>query len=256
MTETTVNNIPSSEGTRSDSKINLSSKISFWIGILGSIITLSLTVWNTHTKTQIDKREEDLKALEITLKERSTGVEESKERVERYKWVLSLFPTLNSSDEKEIKFTLNLIRLALTKEEAEQLFTGLQTSSDTTLQSLGQNGINAIQNEPIAQLISEMNASTADQRKKAVATLINEYKSFPQAITLALGMYNQDKLKSLSPSGIINGLVFLNATDPSSWNKKQIADANDLIRRIRNNSPGPQTTTQINNLEALLQKVE
>lgn len=119
-------------------KRSFSDQLGFWIGIAGSFVTIILTVWNTHTKTQIDKREEDLKALEIKLMERTTGIEESKERVDRYKWVLSLFPSLNGIDEKERNFTLNLARLALTKEEAEQLFAGLQASSDTALRSLGQ----------------------------------------------------------------------------------------------------------------------
>jgi hypothetical protein len=60
-------------------------RISLWIGVLGSIITILLTVWNAQTKAAIDKREADLKTLEVGLKQRSTGVEESKERVERYK---------------------------------------------------------------------------------------------------------------------------------------------------------------------------
>jgi hypothetical protein len=93
-------------------------RASFWVGVLGSLVTVVLTLWNGYTKQQIDRREEDLKALELTLQERSTGVEESRERVDRYKWVLSLFTDLGSTDERKRNFALSLVRLALTKEEA------------------------------------------------------------------------------------------------------------------------------------------
>jgi len=235
---------------------SFSDRITFWVGVLGSLVTVGLTIWNTHTKTLIDKREEDLKTLEVRLKERSTGVEESKERVDRYKWVLSLFPTLNSKDKNEKNFTISLIRLALTKDEAEQLFTGLQTSTDTTLQSVGQSGIAAIQNEPIALLVSKMNGSSAPGRKDAVADLVRDYKSSSQAITLTLNMYDKDKIGNLSPNGIINGLYYLSSTEPSSWNKQQLEDAKDIIRRIKANNPGVQTKAALNSFESLLQKIK
>ena len=45
--------------------------------MIGSVVTIVLTLWNARTKSQIDAREEELKALELQLKERSTGIEES-----------------------------------------------------------------------------------------------------------------------------------------------------------------------------------
>lgn len=231
-------------------------KLSFWVGLIGSIVTITLTFWNTHTKSQIDKREEDLKTLEIKLKERTAGIEESKERVERYKWVLSLFPSLNATDEKEKNFSVNLMRLALTKDEAEQLFTGLQSSSDTTLQSLGENGIAVIQNEPITILVSQMNAEKAETRKSAVAKLIQEYKSSAQAISLTLRMYDAGKLNSLSSSAIINGIVFLKATDSTAWNSQQILIAKETVRKIRSNNPGPQTNSVLNEFEKFISTIK
>src|SRR5438876_9995698 len=70
-------------------------RLSTFVGVVGSIVTISLTLWNTHTKSLIDEREGRLKDLEASLKERTTGIEESKERVDRYKWVFSLFGDLN-----------------------------------------------------------------------------------------------------------------------------------------------------------------
>ncbi|MCX6306992.1 MAG: hypothetical protein NT040_18670 [Bacteroidetes bacterium] len=231
-------------------------KISFWIGIAGSVLTICLTAWNANTKMHIDEREAELKSLELKLKERSAGVEESKERVERYKWVISLFPNLNGSDNKEKNFTINLIRLALTEDEAKQLFTGLQASSDTTMQSLGQKGNNAIDNEPIFILVSQMNAGTADVRKHAVAQLQKDYKSSPQAITLALRLYDEDKIKKLSASGVINGLSYLSSTDPEGWNKEQILAGKSTAKRIHASNPGPQTLKFLAAFESMLEKTD
>jgi hypothetical protein len=231
-------------------------KFSLWLGLLGSIITILLTIINANTKIQIDRREEDLKVLEMKLRERTTGIEESKERVERYKWVLGLFPTLNGQNEKEKNFTLNLIRLALTKDEAEQLFTGLQNSSDTSLQSIGQNVITVIQNEPIALLISQMNAEKSEIRKSAVAKLEQDYSSSSQAITLALRQYDSEKFVALSPSGIINGLYFLSSTDPASWNKDNVKNANEVINKLNIMSLGPQTKAALTKLDNLLKQIE
>ncbi len=237
-------------------KASFAGKLSFWVGLLGSLVTIVLTIWNTHTKSLIDKRESELQALEMKLRERSTGVEESKERVDRYKWVLSLFPALNGKDEKQRNFTLNLARLALTKDEAEQLFAGLQASSDTALRSIGQTGIAAIQNEPITMLVSQMNANTAKVRKSAVATLVRDYGTSPQAITQTLTMYDQSNLSALSPSAVINGLVFLSTTEPSAWDRQQLAAGMRVAAAIEARKPGSQTKAALRSFKALLQKVE
>jgi hypothetical protein len=238
------------------SKKSFSENISFWIGIIGSLITIVLTIWNTHTKSQIDKREAELKNLEMNLKERATGIEESKERVDRYKWVLSLFPALDGKDAKQKNFTLNIARLALTKDEAEQLFAGLQSSSDTALQSIGQAGIKTIQNEPITVLISQMNANSADVRKSAVATLERKYASTPQAIILVLRMYDDNNIVSLSPSAIINGLYFLSSTEPAAWDNQQLKAAKQVISKVEAMRPGRQTMAALDAFKTKLQKVE
>ena len=211
------------------------------IGIIGSVLTILLTVWNTYTKSVIDDHQKKLDDLEAELKNRATGLDESRERVDRYKWVLSLFPNLEETDARKRNFTISLMRLALTPKEAEQLFTGLQASSDTTLQSVGQSGITAIQNEPIALVIAEMNANTAEVRKRAVAQLINQYRSSSQAIDLALQLYDHDRINALSPSGLINGLTFLKATDPTAWKPQQVQQGRDIVERIKARAPGPQT---------------
>lgn len=249
-----ASNSPTDE-QKTKSKKTLTELITLWVGVIGSVITITLTIWNTHTKSEIDKREESLKELEVKLKERTTGLEESRERVDRYKWVLSLFNDLNEKDEKKKNFTIGLVRLALTPGEAEQLFAGLQTSSDKELQSLGQSGITAIQNEPIGVLVSQMNAGTADVRKSAVATLVRDYKSSSQAIALVLRTYDPDRIDNLSPSAIINGLYYLSATDPAAWDRQQAEAGRQLAARLEARGGGQQTKAAIETFKLLLPKL-
>lgn len=246
---------PSTSERKTKSKKDLIEQIPLWVGVIGSLVTITLTIWNTHTKSEIDKRQESLKELEVRLKERSTGLEESRERVDRYKWVLGLFPDLNEKDARKKNFTIGLVRLALTKDEAEQLFAGLQTSSDKELQSLGQSGITAIQNEPIGILVSQINASSADVRKSAVATLERDYKSSSQAIALVLSMYDPDRIDNLSPSGVINGLYYLSATDPAAWDRQQAEAGKQLASRLEARGGGPQTKAGVDAFRSLLQKL-
>jgi hypothetical protein len=229
--------------------------ITAWVGIAGTVVTIFLTVVNTYTKSLIDKREDDLKALEYKLKEKSTELDASKERVERYKWVMTLFPDLEGADEKKKNFSISLIRLALNKEEAQQLFTGLQSSGDKELQNVGQSGIRVIEDEPIALLVSQMNANTANERKSAVAKLERYYKSSSQAINMVLNIFDESKVNSLSLSGVINGLYFLSSTDPNAWNKQNTTIANQLINRYEPKALGPQTRASLNTFKEFLKKI-
>jgi hypothetical protein len=236
-------------------RAGFSERLTLWTGIAGSLLTVVLTAWNAYTKTQIDQREASLRDLELRLKERSAGIEESRERVDRYKWVLGLFPDLTATDERRRNFTVSLIRLALTPDEATQMFTGLQTSSDTALRSLGQSAITAIEIEPIAQLVAQMNADSPDVRKHAVAELERRYASSSQAITLALQTYDADRIERLSPSAVINGLYFLANTAPSAWGREQVALGRQVLARAENRSPGAQTRAAIDAFRVLLGKV-
>lgn len=233
----------------------MSDRLTRWIGIVGSVITIVLTGWNAYTKSQIDQREASLRSLEVRLKERSAGLEESRERVDRYKWVLGLFPDLVATDERKRNFTVSLIRLALTKDEASQMFTGLQTSSDTGLRSIGQSTVAAITAEPIAELVAQMNADTPESRKRAVAELVRRYASSSQAITIALRTYDADAIALLSPSAVINGLYFLANTEPGAWSAAQVTQARQTIARIEGRGPGAQTKAALTQLRTRLAQV-
>lgn len=122
-----------------------------WVGIASSVLTVTLTMFNAYTKNHIDAAELQLKEsqqrLDAQLKERSTSVEESKERTRRYEFVHTLLPDLLAKEAPKNELTINLIRLALTDEEATKLFTGFSQSASEELQSAGSTAITIINKE-------------------------------------------------------------------------------------------------------------
>jgi hypothetical protein len=135
-------------------------KITAWIGVISSVITIALTVFNTYTKLQIDAADQRLKGreqeLEAKFKERTANIEESKEKTSRYTFVKTLFQDLESNDPKKQSLTINLIRLTLTEGESEKFFRGFTNSQNQTLQKVGNEGIATIQKEKSsAQLAAE-----------------------------------------------------------------------------------------------------
>lgn len=245
----------SAEEGKSGSKRFLD-RIGVLVGTVGSIVTIVLTLWNAQTKHEIDKRQEELQELELQLKERTTGVEESKERVERYKWVLTLLPSLTEQDANKRNFTVALVRLALTKEEAEQLFAGLQQSASEEVRMAARQGIEAIETQELARLVSQINADSADVRKRAVAALERDYSSSSTAITSVIELYGPERFATLSPSGAINGLYYLSNTDPQAWTPDNLKDARTAIARVRERGAGPQTAAAIETAEKLIRSVE
>lgn len=225
-------------------EVQKKSRIELWIGIITTVITILLTVYNTYTKSRIDDTERRLREIEVGIKEKAQELEEAKERVARYNWIRGLLSDLDESNPKKRSFTLNLIRLALTQDEAEQMFAGFQASSDKALQASGQDGMFSIQNEPIARLATQLNAPSEDISKNAVKTLKERYGTSSTAISFVLRLFNNDIIDSLSPNGVINALDFLKSTDPLVWNREQIyaarkaillVQAKGIISRTRNN---------------------
>jgi hypothetical protein len=88
-----------------------------------------------------------------------------------------------------------------------------------------------------------------------VAMLIENYKASSDAISIVTSLYDESKIDKLSPSGIINGLVFLAATDGVAWSKDQIKSADELIGRLKKRTIGPQTKNAVEYLEKHLAQV-
>jgi hypothetical protein len=107
-------------------------------------------------------------------------------------------------------------------------------------------------NDAIPRLVAQINGNSPDERKQAVAFLESNYRDSPVAIAQVLDLYQPDRIKTLSPSGTINGFYFLSKTDTQSWNKSLEKSARDAIATIAEKNPGPQTKEQIEKLRTFL----
>lgn len=233
------------------------------VALVSSLVTIGLTVWNTQTKQQIDQREAELKiqtaALDAELKRRSTTVEESKERVDRYKWVYGLVPDLSAPDATKRNAALAMVRLALTKPEAEGLLAGLQQSPNEQVREAAQQGvatIAAIENAELAKLVDQMNAENADERKRATGRLQRDYDDSGVAIGLVLRRLGAAEIDRLSPSGLINALYFLGRTDANAWTQDSIRQAKEVFPQIRARKVGPQTQAALAGAEEVAKRAE
>jgi hypothetical protein len=138
-------------------------KLGSWVGVVASVVmtvatvvTITLTVWNVHTKDRIDE-------TVLGLNVRAQDLEEAKEKIVRYGFVGTLIPKLKSADEQDRTLNLALIRLALTPEEAELLFAGLAHSGDQSLHAAGQTGIANLENEASLKVTGSIEKPTPDQ---------------------------------------------------------------------------------------------
>lgn len=241
----------------------LLARLSTGVALAGSVITIVLTVWNAQTKQQIDQREAQLKvqtaALDAELRQRSTNIEESKERVDRYKWVYGLVPDLSATDAAKRNAALAMVRLALTKAEAEGLLAGLQQSPNEQVREAAQQGvatIAAIENAELAKLVNQMNADTADERKRAAARLLRDYDDSTVAIGLVLRRLGANEIDSLSPSGLVNALYFLGRTDSYAWSQDAIRQAKEVFPQLRARKIGPQTQSALAGAEEVARRAE
>lgn len=131
-------------------------KLGAWVGVAASVVTITLTVWNVHTKDRIDE-------TVLGLNVRAQVLEEAKEQIVRCGFVGSLIPKLKSADEQDRNLNLALIRLALTPKEAELLFAGLAHSGDQSLHAAGQTGLANLENEASLKVTGSIEKPTPDQ---------------------------------------------------------------------------------------------
>jgi hypothetical protein len=239
---------PSTESSATQVQKSLSERLTLWIGILGSIITISLTIVNTHTKNAIDQ-------MELTLRGRAESLEEAKAHVEVYKWVYTLLPGLEDKDEKKRTLTINMINLAL-QDDAQKFFAGLQTSNIDDLRLAGQSGLTAVQSQSVAALVNQLNASDKQMRVQAGTALQRDYLSSPVAINLVLHLYDQERIQTLSADGLINGLYYLNRTDAAAWNPQLVQLGKGVKSRIDQLPIGAKTRAELANFEKHLTAAE
>jgi hypothetical protein len=226
-----------------------------WIGVVSAVITVVLTIGNFWTKTRIDQREARLKDIETGLHQRAQEVEESKEKVARYTWVRSLFDDVNSEQPQKKTFSIALIRLALNKSEAEQLFGALAASSDQNLRQAGQKGLANLQSEATNQLVLQLTSENADDRRTATEALIQRYRASSSTISSVLKLFDERAFDDLSPSTVIDAFIFLGRTDPAAWNKEQAQLAQAAIAKVEKRGVGRQTNDALNSVKTTLKAI-
>nr|WP_320189898.1 hypothetical protein [uncultured Desulfobacter sp.] len=115
--------------------------------------------------------------------------------------------------------------------------------------------------DKITSLVFQMNSDVKAERISAVATLIQQYRTYSFAISSALDQLTGEKLNRLSASGRINVLVFLRNSSAEAWDRQLVEKANEALKSIRNRATengmgiGPQTDDALKKLEAFIKKI-
>jgi hypothetical protein len=212
--------------------------LTVWLGVVSTVLTLSLTALNAYWSREINATDQRLKVKATELEEKKLELErqnfsltEGKERMARYAFVQGLFGfVLNEKDVGQRTLAVNLINLALTEAEATKLFTGLQTSSDKRAQEVGNIGNDLV---GITNLVMQIDAAAKESRIGAVDTLIKTYRADSRAVDQALSLLESPKLEKLSASGRVNVLVFLRNTERSAWTPELLSRADRALAGIR-----------------------
>jgi hypothetical protein len=209
------------------------------MAIISATLTITLTALNAFWSNQINKIDSDIKVRQAELEKQRLQLDVSKERLARYGFVHSLFDGALDQNVAQKTLTVNLITLALTKEEAEQLFAGLEASPNQQARDVGVLGSDLV---ALTSLIIQMNDAVKDNRIGAVEKLITNYRANSSAVDQATSMLEVPKLETLSASGLINVLVFLRNTDPSAWTPSTLSRAQTGIALIRQRAAAGATT--------------
>lgn len=231
-------------------------RLELWVAILGTLVTILLTLFNAYTKSRIDETEQKLKEVDLSIRGRAQEVEETKQRIASYTWVQSLLEQITSEDQKKKELTLSLIRLALTEKEAEKMFSGFQASSSKDLQLIGQSGMFGIQNEPLAKLVSQLSSPDKRISSSALAELLSVYNVSSKAIDFALRPLEEGSIRGMSLDGLINSLQFLKGTVPTTWNKEEVFAARRAIVLLRGSDVLPRGTVVLDEFERFLEETQ
>jgi len=104
----------------------------------------------------------------------------------------------------------------------------------------------------LARLIDQMDEPADEVRKQAIQALWNGYRASSEAISQVLNLYHPERIKTLTPNGMYNGLHFLSNTNPRVWTSSLEKDAREAIAATEQRKPGPRTMEQAKKLRELL----
>ncbi|MDV6252312.1 hypothetical protein [Vibrio sp. EA2] len=149
----------------------MSDKITVWIGVGSSIITIILSVMNFNLNAEMQEIDAYVKKVEADLKQKTYELEKSRENTSRYEFINKLMPDLLADDEKHVVLTTNLIALVLDESETEQLFNGLASSKEENVSNVGKIGIETINS---VQENKSKYQSAIEYEAKAFDALVNQ----------------------------------------------------------------------------------
>lgn len=141
-----------------------------WLAVISTMITVVLTALNAYWSQQVSKVETDLKLKAAELEQQRLELDAGKERLARYTFVQNLLSGVLTQDSAQKNLTVNLITLALTEKEAQQLFAGLQASDNKATRDVGALGNDIV---TLKTLVIQMNDAVKENRLGAVETLIS-----------------------------------------------------------------------------------
>lgn len=149
----------------------MSDKITVWIGVCSSIITIILSIINLKLNAEMQEVDTYIKKVEADLKQKTYELEKSRENTSRYEFVNKLMPDLLVDNKQHVVLTTNLIALVLDESETEQLFNGLASSTEENVSSVGKIGIATITS---VQENKSKYQSAIEYEAKAFDALVNE----------------------------------------------------------------------------------
>lgn len=201
-----------------------------WLAIASAALTVVLTALNAYWSHEVSKLDNEIKLKAADLDRQRLELDSGKERLARYAFVQKLLSDVLVQNSTQKNLTVNLIMLALTEQEAQQLFAGLQSSDSHEIRRVGTLGSDVA---AVASQVLQMNDAVKVNRTGALQTLINKHRGNSAAVEQALLLIESPKLNELSASGRINVLMFLLSTDKIAWTQQSISKAERAIAQIR-----------------------
>lgn len=231
-------------------------------GVLSTLMTCYVTWMSENTKQRLDQADHQLRkeasALEVEIRHRVTALEESKDRVERLKWVHTLIPQMLGSDARQRSASLAMVRLALGPTDTEALLTGLAQSNDPQQREEAKQvkkDFEKSESSELVRLVDRMNADTADVRRAATGKLQHSFAAAPEVVGLVLDRLSAERVKDLNPNGLINSLYYLSRTDDAAWTPENIQTGNAAVERLQGMLLGEQATAELRRVERLIKRV-
>jgi hypothetical protein len=235
-------------------------KILSWISGLSAAATVGLAIWTASLKSDIDKRDQELKQMQLTsdaafktselaikelqhqadesLRKSELAIKEAQQTIGKYEFIHRILPGLLDAKREQKLLTVNLVKLVLPPSDAQRLFDGLPETEGPAVAEIRQLA-NQISEEAsrstgnrINTLSRGLNDPGYDRRQEAYANLISEYKRDPRAIASVVDLFSENLFDTMTDSGRINALRFLLVSDIDAWTSESTTAAGKALALI------------------------